>query len=405
MKIIHTADWHIGKKLHNYDLEKDFDSFIDWLIDFIRKENVEVVLVSGDIFDLANPSSAARSQYYRSLVALRKEVNRIILTGGNHDSPAVLNAPKELLEAFGLEVIGGLPKALEDAIIPLQNRDNVVRAVVAAIPFLRNSDLHYPTVIKTYDERVEAMKGGIQRVFEQVAEICRKKYPEIPALAMGHLFAAGAETSESERDIQIGNQAAVESSAFGDYFSYVALGHIHKPQRVSGTQPIFYSGSPIPLSFSERKDDKRILLVDTEKSWEPESIPVPSFRKLLKIKGDLEQIQSGLTRLPKHDGALHLIEVELVEDVYQAKLLQDLEGVLANFVEPGYEIVKHRARFTSQQKETGDLFEESVHLEELEPQHVFKELLTQEDFSEEERKEIEAAFQELLEEAENPTEG
>ncbi|NJW55391.1 exonuclease sbcCD subunit D, partial [Salinimicrobium sp. CDJ15-91] len=118
----------------------------------------------------------------------------------------------------------------------------------------------------------------IQNIFFEASEICASKYSGIPAVAMGHLFTAGIETSDSEREIQIGNLAAFEASRFGSYFSYIALGHIHKPQRVSAAVPTFYSGSPLPLSFSERKDEKRILLLDTENSWEPLSIPVPSFR-------------------------------------------------------------------------------------------------------------------------------
>lgn len=404
MKIIHTADWHIGKKLHNYDLQEDFDRFIVWLLQFIEKEEVDVLLVSGDVFDLANPSSAARNQYYRSLVSLREKVGKVILTGGNHDSPAVLNAPRELLSAFGLDVIGGLPENIEETLIPLSNNEGTVEVVVAAIPYLRNSDLHYHTVIKTYEERLKALKKGIAQIFEGATQACQQNYPGVPALAMGHLFAAGVASSDSERDIQIGNQAAIESSAFGDYFSYVALGHIHKPQRVAGTQPIFYSGSPLPLSFSEREDRKRILLIDTEKGWEPESISVPSFRKLLKIKGNLGRIQSELMSLSEHDGLPHLIEVELMEEVYQQKTLQNLEILLADFAKPGHEIVKHRARFTNQQKQTGEIFEEHIHLEELRPRHVFEELLNQEDYSEKERKELEAAFSELLEEIENPVE-
>ena len=401
MKIIHTADWHIGKKLHDFDLQEDFDQFITWLVAFIAAEKADVLLISGDIFDLANPSSTARNQYYRSLVELKKVVPKIILTGGNHDSPSVLNAPRELLKALDFEVIGGLPEQIKEILIPLKNKENKVEIVVAAIPFLRNSDLHYPTVIKTYEERLEALKNGIKEVFDGAAIACQECYPDTPALAMGHLFAAGVETSDGERDIQIGNQAAVDSSAFGQYFNYVALGHIHKPQRVSAAQPVFYSGSPIPLSFSERKDKKRILLIDTDKGWEPQSISIPSFRKLIKIKGDLRHIQRKLSELPEHQGLSNLIEIEFIGETYQDKLLQDLEHLIAVFSKSGYEIVKHRVRFINQQKQTGEIFEETVSLAELEPEKVFEERLAQEDYSLEDKKEIEVAFRELLEEAQN----
>lgn len=398
MKILHTADWHIGKKLHSYELSEDFDRFINWLCDCVQKEQVDVLLISGDCFDLANPSSAARNQYYESLVKLKKHVHQIVITGGNHDSPAVLNAPKELMKALNLEVIGGLPDEIEEALVPLKNRDNKTEAVVAAIPFLRHPDLRKDgKLLKTYEDRLEALRQGISSVFAAAAEKCQENYPNLPALAMGHLYAAGTELSDSERDIQIGNQAAVRASAFGDYFDYVALGHIHKPQQVSAAQPVFYSGSPLPLSFSERQDDKRVLLIDTENGWAPKSIPIPSFRKLLKITGDLPKLENKLSALPENEGLDNLIEVELREENYQVKRIHDLEGLVSGFERPGYKIVKHRAQFDNQLSGTGEIFEEQVSLEELKPQKVFEERLNQEEFSKDECQELEAAFLELLE--------
>src|SRR5690625_380361 len=397
MKILHTADWHIGKKLHNYELTEDFNLFIDWLCRCIKEEGVEVLLVSGDVFDLANPSSAARNQYYKKLVQLREHVNHIILTGGNHDSPAVLNAPKELMKAFNLEVIGGMSENPEEVLIPLINRQREIAAVVAAIPFLRNPDLRKSgAVVITYRERVDALRTGIAEVYKDVESACKAQYPNIPALAMGHLFAAGVSTSESERDIQIGNQAAVESTAFGDYFKYVALGHIHKPQRITASQPIFYSGSPLPLSFSERTDEKRVLLIDTEKSWEPKSIAVPNFRRLIKVTGNLEEIANKLKSLPENKGLEDLIEVELHEKEYQIKHIHDLENLLSNFDRAGYQIVKHRAEFDKALRRSSELFEEHTRLEELKPQNVFEERLSLEDFTQEEKDEINSAFLEIL---------
>lgn len=401
MKILHTADWHIGKKLHNYQLAEDFNRFINWLITCIQEEEIEVLLVSGDVFDLANPSSAARNQYYESLVALKKHVSHIILTGGNHDSPAMLNAPKEMLKALNLDVIGGLPDQIEEALIPLKNKDGATEAVVAALPFLRNPDLKTTKVLRNYEERLKALREGIAHIFGEAAKICQEKYPDVPAIAMGHLFAAGVETSESERDIQIGNQAAVSSSAFGNYFKYVALGHIHKPQKVSAKQPVYYSGSPLPLSFSERADHKRVLLLDTDKSWTPKSIPVPSFRKLIKISGDLATIQNRLKELPEHQESPHLIELELKEQDYQINKINALEDLVAEFDQSGYKIVKHRIQFEHALRQTGAIFDEQVELQELQPGEVFLELLKQQDFQKTELEDIKSAFYELLEEVES----
>lgn len=401
MKIMHTADWHIGKRLHGYDLTEDFDRFIAWLSQCVQDQNIDVLLVAGDCFDLANPSSAARNTYYKSLVKLKKYVPHLIITGGNHDSPAVLDAPKELLKALNLDVIGGLPVNIEEAVIPLRNEKDEIKAVVAAIPFLRNPDLRKNhTPIRTYQDRLEAMRYGIADVFKRAAKICQQKYPNLPALAMGHLFAAGVEPSDSERDIQIGNQAAVQASAFSSYFKYVALGHIHKPQLVSGQQPIYYSGSPLPLSFSEGQDKKRILVIDTDQGWKPKSIPVPPFRKLIKIAGDFNIIENKLASLPENRDLDNLIEVTLHEKDYQAKLLRDLEELVSNFDQEGYQIVKHRVNFDHQLKGTGEILEGHIHLEELKPKKVFEERLNLEEFSEEEHRDLENTFAELLEEIE-----
>ncbi|HER39914.1 MAG TPA: exonuclease subunit SbcD, partial [Salinimicrobium catena] len=375
MKILHTADWHIGKKLHKNELSEDFDLFIDWLCDLLEKEQVDLLLVSGDVFDLANPSSEARRQYYRALMKMKQFNCKIILTGGNHDSPAMLDAPREILRELDVHIIGGLPENREEAVIPFFGKNKEPELLIAALPFLRDSDLRSATDGITYDDRLEATRNGIQNCFLEAAEICRSKFPNLPALAMGHLFAAGIETSESERDIQLGNQAAFEASRFGDYFRYIALGHIHKPQRVSAAVPTFYSGSPLPLSFSERKDRKRVLLIDTELGWEPRNIEVPAFRSLLKISGNLEEIQFKLQDLSEKKELESLIEVELVEDQYDALKLYNLDELVSNFDKAGYRIVKHRASFLKNMKGAAEAFEAGMELQDLKPKDVFLELI------------------------------
>ncbi|GHA33441.1 nuclease SbcCD subunit D [Salinimicrobium marinum] len=401
MKILHTADWHIGKKLHKHDLSKDFELFIHWLSGTIEKEKVDVLLVSGDVFDLANPSSEGRKQYYKALMELRKLDCKIILTGGNHDSPGMLDAPREILRELDMHVIGGLPENLEDVIIPITDKDGKPALVIAALPYLRDSDLRGAKDGYTYDDRLEAIRRGIQGIFAQAADICQKQYPALPALAMGHLFAAGSETSESERDIQIGNQAAFNALQFGEYFSYIALGHIHKPQKVSAAVPTYYSGSPLQLSFSERKDNKRVLLIDPENGWIPESIPVPSFRKLLKISGTVEELHFKLDALETHQNLDSLIEVELKEENYDATKIYLLDELVTNFKTPGFEIVKHRATFKNQVKSAGDLYKNSQQLEDLKPKEVFSKLVDEHQYDQETRNELLAAFDELLEEVEN----
>ncbi len=398
MKILHTADWHIGKKLHKHYLYEDFDLFINWLIKLITDKEIEAVLISGDVFDLANPSAEARKQYYRALLQLRKTNCQLIITGGNHDSPSMLDAPKEILNELNVTVIGGMPSEVEECLIPLQNKKGENELIVAAIPFLRDSDLRSIDEEVVYENRIEAIRKGIEASFTKAAKTSKVLYPKLPVLAMGHLYAAGIETSDSERDIQIGNQAAFQASQFGEEFSYVALGHIHKPQRVNAQIPTFYSGSPLPLSFSERKDEKRLLLIDTENGFEPESIAIPNFRKLIRISGSIAEIQQKLFSLESQGSLTNLIEVELKEENYDANLIAQLDDLVTNFEEANFEIVKHRATFKNQLRESGKLFESHQHLEDLKPQEVFQKLLAQHSYAEEVKEKVNIAFQELLEE-------
>lgn len=397
MKILHTADWHIGKKLHKHELSEDFELFMDWLCGRITELKVDLLLVSGDIFDLANPSSDARKQYYRALKRLRQLECRIILTGGNHDSPAMLDAPRELLQELNMEVIGGLPENFEDCVIPICDKSGNTELVIAALPFLRNPDLRTAAEGHSYEDRLQAVQQGIERIFLNAAEFCKSKYPEVPALAMGHLFAAGIETSDSEREIQLGNQAAFQASQFGNFFKYIALGHIHKPQRVNAPVPAFYSGSPIPLSFSERKDEKRILLIDTEIGWMPESLPVPVFRKLKRLSGSLSELQEKLELLEEGYKLESLLEVELKEENYNAEKIFQLDSLVSNFEKPGFRIVKHRASFTNKLNGAGELYEETRQLEDLSPREVFLEMLSRQEYDQETRNEILSAFDEVLE--------
>jgi exonuclease SbcD len=396
MKILHTADWHIGKKLHKHELREDFDLFIDWLYDTIKEQEVDLLLVSGDIFDLANPSSEARKQYFQALVKLQKLNIKIVMTGGNHDSPNMLNAPSELIRLLDINIVGGLPEQLEETIIPIKNEKGEVEIVIAALPYLRDADLRQAVEGQNNEERKQAILNGIENTFIKAAEICKNQYPNIPAIAMGHLFAAGMETSESEREIQIGNLAAFNANQFGDYFSYIALGHIHKPQQVKAKVPTFYSGSPTPLSFSEYNDQKRVIIVDTI-DFKIESVAVPVFRKLMILSGDLDSLQQKLTDLAAQEGLQSLIELILKEDEYNAQKIIDFEIIINEFETTGYEIVKHKTEFKHKLQGTSEIFDEQSQLQNLKPKDIFSKMIESHDYDEDSKSAVLDAFQELLE--------
>lgn len=214
---------------------------------------------------------------------------------------------------------------------------------------------------------------------------------------MGHLYAAGASSSESERDIQIGNQAAFHAEQFNSHFKYVALGHIHQPQQVNSNIPTFYSGSPLMLSFSERRDEKRVLLLDTKNNLKTESIQIPKFRQLLKINGSLDEIETKLSQLKFKGDLKNLVEVEMVEEDFSQKKLSKLDQIVSDFKHEDFEIVKHRASFKNEQKQTGDIYKKSQSLEDLKPEDVFESLIKEESYSENEKVELRQTFIELEE--------
>lgn len=396
MKILHTADWHIGKKLHKHDLFPDFTLFIEWLVQLISEKEIELVLVSGDIFDSSNPSTQARKQFYASLIALYNTGARVIITGGNHDSPSVLNAPKELLEKLQISVIGALPNSFSEYIFPIKNKANTPEIVVVAIPFLRDNNLQKNIETTDYQQRIEAFEQGVSHIFSQALAYAQTQFPNLPVIAMGHLFASGnIATSESERDIQIGNQARINPHLLGNY-SYIALGHIHKPQRLSAKTPTFYSGSPIPLSFSERNDLKRVLLIDTQKGFEPESISVPSWRKFIYISGSLTEIATKLQTLQENSPLKNLVEVHLIEKIYSVEIENAFWELIHSFESEHYEIVKSRLEFQNRTTGTSELFSAEQNLADLKPQDVFSKFLETQNLEAKTLQDLKEAFQKLV---------
>ncbi len=392
MRILHTADWHMGKRLHQYELAADMDRFIEWLVELVKEQQIDAVLVSGDIFDLANPSAAARQQYYEALVRLQQLQCTLIITGGNHDSPSMLNAPKSLLSALNIHVVGQMPDDPAAVLIPL---GAPVQAVVAAVPYLRDADLLQYVKDETYAQREEAVKAGIARMFQQVAEAATQRYPGTPLIGMGHLFTAGASMSDSERDIQVGTLGAFPVDHFPAAFDYLALGHIHRPQEPD--KRAWYSGSPIPLSFSEHADPKRVVIYDTT-TQEKTSHSIPVFRQLIRIAGSYAHCQAELQQIAVPDTQLPaLIELTLEEPRYEPGKRVALEELVDQFEHPRASIIKHRLHFAQTAKDTRHLFEaSSVSIAELSPRQVFSERMEEEEVPAEQKQLLQAAFDELL---------
>ena len=400
MKVLHTADWHIGKILHKQTLKTEIQAFFDWLIHIISTEHVDALLVSGDIFDLANPSSKDRELYYGFLSQLTNLKIHIIITGGNHDSINLLNAPKELLNHLRIHVVGGAKDPIEQELIELHNTNGKLELVVAAVPFLRDKDLRNINTDKKFKDRTEAVREGIKAHYEALANICESKYKDTPSIAMGHLYAKGSSTSDSERDIQIGNAASIESSIFSPIFDYVALGHIHRPQVIGKNEHIRYSGSPIALSFSEIKDQKSIVLIDikSKSDIQVELREIPKQRELKRFKGDLALVKKELSNYKPDFPLPSFVEIEIIEETYSSATIADMEEMVSEYANnPNFSILKNKITFEKGQNDTSDLFTQGEHIEDLTPKDVFNKKLESEEIDPEKSQILQEAFLEILE--------
>ena len=400
IKILHTSDLHIGKRLHQADLAEDQALFFTWMTDLIEKEKIDALIVSGDIFDVANPSSESRKIYFELLVRLSRLHCKVIITAGNHDSPAVLEAPREILKELDIYVTGSLPAEPDKLLVPVSGDDGKTAVVIAAVPYLREADLRKYSEEEDADDRAAAIRNGIIKVFHEAAHQCKSKYPGIPALAMGHLFVQDSIVSEGEREIQIGNLAGVDATKLPDYFLYYAFGHLHRPQDpVEGR--IVYSGAPVKLSFSESQNENRVMLINLEdERVSAVPVPVPSFRKMLRLTGTVEQLGESLKNLPVTDLILStFIELDAVEENPDPAKITALQSLTDEFVSESAKILKSRIRFINQPEGTASLYDVDVNIEELKPEDVFKKKIENENIDAETAGMLTEAFQELLEEA------
>jgi exonuclease SbcD len=397
MKILHTSDWHIGKQLHKYDLSEDLDLFFDWLLNYIKTENIDVLLVSGDIFDQANPSQAAYKQYYDLLKKLINLDCKIILTGGNHDSPAVLNAPAELLKAFDISVIGGATERMVDMFIPIKK--NGEKIVVAAIPFLKDRDIRKSVAGETYATKIEQIKAGLSSYFSNVNSYYKEYHPDEVFILMGHLYVQGSELSESERDIQIGNQAGIAATMFGEIPHYIALGHIHKPQVISDLQNIHYCGSPVPLSFSEKEDCKQInvITVKNNEITNVEIIPIPKHRNLVTFEGNLNEVEYKLNNYFEKTTLTSLAEIIVNEENETIERRQAFEALTSAEPNSNLEIVKSRLNFKSKIRGASEAFAVGTDVADVTPMQMFEKKLELQS-SLENTDELKNAFREILQE-------
>ncbi len=317
MKILHTSDWHLGRPLYGRARHQEFEAFLDWLADVVASEKVDLLLVAGDVFDSTTPGNRTQELYFRFLHRVSKlDCRHVVIVGGNHDSPTLLDAPKVLLRELHVHVLGAATGDPADEVLVLRDGAGLPEAVVCAVPYLRDRDIRTVEPGEDAADKSRKLFEGVQRHYADVcalAESMRQELaPEIPLIATGHLFASGGMTVDGDgvREIYVGSLARVTRSTFPEVIDYLALGHLHVAQRVAGQDQLRYSGSPIPMGFGEATQRKLVLLVTfSGRVPSVKELPVPCFQALRRLSGDLGELSASILEL-RAAGSNAWLEIE-----------------------------------------------------------------------------------------------
>jgi len=398
MKLLHTSDWHIGRALYGRKRYDEFEAFLNWLAGLIEDENIDVLLVAGDVFDNSTPSNRAQELYYRFLCRVAAVPNRhVVITAGNHDSPSFLNAPREILQCLNIHVVGYASDRPTEEVIVIDGPDHEARLIVCAIPYLRDRDIRTAEAGESIEDKERKIIEGIRAHYRMVYEVAEEKRAilkkSVPIVAMGHLFTAGGQTVDGDgvRELYIGSLAQVGRDVFPVGIDYLALGHLHVPQRVGSSDFIRYSGSPLPIGFGEAGQEKSMVLVEfSGNTPHVDNISVPRFQELKTLQGDSPTISHGIDELKAKESKVWL------EIVYEGdEIAGDLRERLDEAVKgTGIEILRVKNNRVLERAMSGMVEDET--LDDLDATDVFKRCLESHEVPEDQRPGLLNAYQEII---------
>jgi len=404
MRLLHTSDWHLGQTFHDFDRSHEHGRFLDWLLDTLEAEQADALLIAGDVFDNSNPSADSQRQFYHFLTDAKRRAPKldIVVIAGNHDSAGRLEAPTPLLEAFDVAAIGYArrPQAdiqLDRLVVPLKNRDGDIAAWCLAIPFLRPGDV--PRVETDGDPYPE----GVKRLYRQTLELALDRRETGQAIvALGHCHMTGGQTSEdSERRIVIGGLGELPVEMFDPAIAYVALGHLHRAQQVGGQARVRYSGSPLPMSFTEIRYCHQVVRIDLDGDLVADvmPVPVPRFVQLLQVPeqpAPIDEVLDALKALALPDSpspdTWPYLQVRVQSNTFDPTLRTRIESILENKPVRLTHIERSNPSLGDRSTAT---FQSIDDIKRLQPDGVFRELCLQA-LQREPSAELLQAFGELL---------
>ena len=406
MKILHTSDWHLGRTLYGRKRYVEFTLFLDWLYHTIQTEKIDILLICGDIFDTNTPSNKAQELYYQFLCKVsQSSCKHIVIIAGNHDSPSFLEAPKNLLQALNVHVIGMIDSDLEKEIIILEE-NNVAQAIICATPYLRDKDIRIAEAGENIDQKNIKLMNAIKTHYMDIAKLAEEKQKDlhkttgknIPIIAMGHLFAAGSTTLSDDgvRDLYVGSLVHIGADTFSENFDYVALGHLHIAQKVGHNDYIRYSGSPIPMGFGEANQNKKVFVLDIQISENAciekkiEEISIPCFQSLVRISGTFQEISDKINELKEANSDAWL-EIEFTGTELIGNLRESLEEITA-----ATKMEIRRIRNAKMAEQTLNALHAGEDLNDLNTDEVFLRCLDTFHVPDEERDSLTQSYHEIL---------
>lgn len=395
MKIIHTSDWHLGRLLYSHKRYEEFEAFLNWLHDLIEKEKIDCLLVAGDIFDTNTPSNRAQEMYFKFLTRVAESKCRhVVVIGGNHDSPTLLEAPKSVLKFLNVHVVGAMSENIEDELIELKNENNELELLICAVPYLRDKDVRKTSMGQSHDDKHNDLMRGIKEHYAELTQLAvNKNVNNSPIIGMGHLFTSGGKTHDDDgvRDLYVGTLANLGADTFSEDLDYVALGHLHIPQIVSKQNRIRYCGSPLPMGFGEAEQQKQVNMIEFNgRTPEVKEVHIPRFQRLKQISGTWNEIKKSIEILKEENERIY-IEIDYENSENKPTFNQELDELIENSQLKVLRLrVKEFLKTTTKRQHIGES------LSDLNEYDVFNRRLSYLDYEDKEKEELIQTYKELL---------
>lgn len=383
MRILHTSDWHLGVSLEQAPRHDEHERFLAWLLEKMSEEEIDVLVISGDVFHYMQPSAAAQAQFFDFLAdAANTGLRRVVMVAGNHDSPSRFDAPRGVLGALSMHVVGALPAEdnLDRCLASIEGDSGDVELVVVAVPYVSESRLGISTTEKSPARVREEFTDRFGELYRGLADRAAARHPGVPLMATGHLTCVAEEASAREGDFatpihQFLSIQGLPPSIFGDAYDYVALGHIHRSHRI-GSSPAWYSGTPVPTNVVEARSPRYVHVVDFERDARVERLKVPRWRDIFELVGTRDEVLELVAELDWRSEFPPYLYVEVLVDAPGSLNVDPFrQALIERFDE------ERRPRIVSFKKslevEAQDDQKEHVSLDQLTPEEVFERMYRQ----------------------------